>query len=209
MKRSLLITEDEKRRISNMHKKAILKEQTQSPEAGGETVNRKLYDTYLQIQGMLKECTQILAGEEKSKFINGGFFLKGAYCNVKKGGPQSVMFEIVNSAGKQVIVGDFNARNEKPTLAATFTIAQTQPYNNESVKAPFNVKNRVQDGFNNFIPNLAPSFKSWVDKFAPTLAEFLNTAIFTFPDKPGTATFQSWGDADMIAGGNVPVKTTT
>jgi hypothetical protein len=214
MKRSLLITEDEKRRISNMHKKAILKEQTQSPDAGGETVNDKLYELYNQINGLLKNCTALLQGEQRNKnFAPGsGFFLKdkSAFCNVNMNGPQAIKLEIVNgTTNRPVQVGDFKSLNEKPTLSSSFPINKTAPYTSDTVLTDVKRKNQLHNGITRFVPSIAPAFDQWLTTFAPTFAEFLNAAVFAFPDKPGTATFQEWGTRDMIAGGNVPVKTTT
>lgn len=198
-------------------RRLLIKEQAQetdqSTNAEVETVNDKIYELSLQINTKLKECTALLSGEKKGKFeVRTGFFLKdkGAFCVVTKGGPNSVKFEIANGTSKNAIqVGDFRYLAQKPILSTSFATNVTTPYTTDDLSKKFQRVNGVENSINEFVPSIAPAFSQWLNTFLPSLVEILNTIVFAFPDKPGTATLQEWGTRDIIVGGNVPFKTTT
>jgi hypothetical protein len=197
-----IISEEEKRRILNMHKNAILKEQAAptTQTTGGETVGTKLERIYREISALLNEGTTII---QKNKFLR----QKGAKCLFSVQSATSCKIEIIDSANKSIVP---NLGGNPYTMASYFQINTQKPYTESMVIQKLTKTSSLHiaiasEAYNNILEPINTVFT----KVAPLLTQFLNTAINAFPDKPGTATFDMgglWSTDKMITGYQNPAS---
>jgi hypothetical protein len=201
-----IISEEEKRRILNMHKNAILKEQAAptTQTTGGETVGVKILRLYNEINKLMTEGTSII--QQNKIFKNKG--AKFSFSPYGQGTTAAI--EIIDGQNKPISVKFGNAGTAP--IKVGFQINVAKPYTAQQVQNTLTASGR---GIGNALGQ-EPYNKSQqavfalLAKIAPLLTDFLNTAIFAFPDKPGTATFDmggTWGaNEQMITGYQNPAS---
>lgn len=182
-----------------------LNEQDQPAAAAGETVGVKILRLFDEIDKLMTEGTSIIQQNKIFKDKAAKFRF------TPYGQGTTAAIEIIDGKNDAIPVKYGNTGTSP--IKVGFQINVTKPYTTQQIQNTLTASGR---GIGNALGQ-APYNKSQqavfalLAKVAPLLTDFLNTAIFAFPDKPGTATFDmggTWGQNEqMITGYQNPVST--